>query len=230
MSDWCAIESNPEVFTALMRSLGVPANWAVHDVYSFDADLLAMVPTPVLALNMVFSTSAKEGEVYQPPSGGEPVSGPFYLEQVQGLPNACGTIALIHSVANNLAALGVPDDALVARFVADTRNATRSEIGAALANHQAIRDLHNSFVAQGQSRVLSNDDDVTNHFLSLVAWNGRVVELDGALRQAPIDRGAINEGESFLQAAARIIQRDWISGTDAITFAVTAIAPAQADD
>lgn len=226
MSDWAAIESNPDIFTSLMHRLGVPANWAVYDVYSFD--LLDMVPTPVLALQMVFSTSTKANEVYQPPAGGEAVAGPFFLEQVSALPNACGTIALIHSVANNLAALGVPDDALVAKFVADTRAASRTEIGNALANHEAIRSLHNSFVEQGQSRVVGNDEDVSCHFLSLVPFNGRVVELDGALRQTPIDRGAIDDGESFLDAAARIIKRDWMSGTDAITFAVTAIAPAAA--
>jgi ubiquitin carboxyl-terminal hydrolase L3 len=221
-SSWAALESNPEVFNALMSKLGVPSEWSVHDVYSFDDDMLAMLPQPVKALQMVFHMDAKDGETFTAPTGGEPIEGPFYIEQTAELPNACGTIALIHSVANVDI---LPSDALLTRFIADVSGLDRTARGNALANNADVRDIHNSLVAHGQSAVIGNDEDVKCHFLSLVPFNGNVVELDGALRTTPINRGAIAPGETFLQAAARIIKRDWMQG-DSIQFAVTAIAPA----
>src|SRR5690349_11677049 len=51
------LESNPVVFTQLIRTLGV-SNLEFQDVYSIeDLDLLALLPRPVLALILVFPTT-----------------------------------------------------------------------------------------------------------------------------------------------------------------------------
>jgi ubiquitin carboxyl-terminal hydrolase L3 len=154
----------------------------------------------------------------------------FFLEQVDGLPNACGTIALVHGLANNMQALGVAEDSMLGRFVAANRGRSKREIGDAMANDAELREVHNSFVEQGQSRVIENDESVGAHFIALLPINGRVVEFDGAYQQAPVVRDAIAEGETFLQAAARVVKRDWMSRTDSIGFAITAIAPSSNED
>ncbi|VAH38421.1 unnamed protein product [Triticum turgidum subsp. durum] len=52
---WPPLESSPEVFNQFMWSLGVPRGEAeFHDVYGLDADALAMVPQPVLAVVFCF--------------------------------------------------------------------------------------------------------------------------------------------------------------------------------
>lgn len=72
---WLPLESNPEVcllvFTGIMmndlkrnsplqvmnlflRKLGVPDQWSVQDVWGLEPDLLAMLPTPVLGIMLLF--------------------------------------------------------------------------------------------------------------------------------------------------------------------------------
>lgn len=234
---WRAIESNPEVMTALAHKMGLPAKWAVHDVYSFDEELLGMVPQPVMSLQLIFSTD--EQQQYTAPAvsndnnnnaAESDTSSLFFLEQVDALPNACGTIALVHGMANNMQALDIADDSMLGRFVAANRARAKRDIGDAMASDAELREAHNSFVEQGQSRVISNDERVGAHFIALLPIGGRVVEFDGAYQQAPVVRATIGENETFLQAAARVVKRDWMSRTDSIGFAITAIAPSSGDD
>jgi ubiquitin carboxyl-terminal hydrolase L3 len=199
-NEWRAIESNPEVMTALAHKLGLPSTWAVHDVYSFDEELLGMVPQPVMSLQLIFGT---EEQYSAPPinnnsnAAESDTSNLFFLEQVDALPNACGTIALVHGMANNMQALGVADDSMLGRFVAANRARAKREIGDAMATDAELREAHNSFVEQGQSRVVSNDERVGAHFIALLPIDGRVVEFDGAYQQAPVVRDAIAEARRF---------------------------------
>ena len=64
---WLPLESNPEVcflnewikawfqvMNLFLRKLGVPGVWAVQDVWGLEPDLLAMLPTPVLGIMLLF--------------------------------------------------------------------------------------------------------------------------------------------------------------------------------
>nr|CAD7446881.1 unnamed protein product [Timema bartmani] len=87
-----------------LHNLGVPAKWQLVDVYGLDPDILAVVPRPVLAVLLLFPWSGKftdfnatkEDETEKNQTVSDKV---YFLKQV--ISNACGTIALIHSVANN---------------------------------------------------------------------------------------------------------------------------------
>lgn len=106
------LESNPEVFTRLIKTLGVQSLEFV-DVYSLDEpDLLAMVPRPVLALILVFPTtndSYLTTDSYwrhraQGDADREAYSGSGEDEDVvwyrQTIRNACGLYAILHAVSN----------------------------------------------------------------------------------------------------------------------------------
>lgn len=51
---WLPLESNPEVMNLFLQKLGVPGVWAVQDVWGLEPDLLAMLPTPVLGVMLLF--------------------------------------------------------------------------------------------------------------------------------------------------------------------------------
>jgi ubiquitin carboxyl-terminal hydrolase L3 len=75
------------------------------DVYGLDVDMLAMVPRPVLAVLLLFPINDQfedfcKQQTEEITEKGQTVSDKvFYVKQ--NISNSCGTIALIHSIANN---------------------------------------------------------------------------------------------------------------------------------
>jgi len=109
---WLPLESNPEVLSTYARALGAPSSTSFADVYGLDDELLGMVPTPVLALLLLFPMTksyedrriAQEKELKQKKkeeeekSSSSSTSLPFFTRQTIG--NACGTVGLIHLFAS----------------------------------------------------------------------------------------------------------------------------------
>jgi ubiquitin carboxyl-terminal hydrolase L3 len=97
------LESNPEIFTALIHKLGVSESLEFQDVLSLDdPDLLAFLPRPVHALILVFLTSEQyEARVTEEDSGleeGQPHGDVLFFKQT--INNACGLYAILHAVCN----------------------------------------------------------------------------------------------------------------------------------
>uniref|UniRef100_A0A061SEX6 Ubiquitin carboxyl-terminal hydrolase n=1 Tax=Tetraselmis sp. GSL018 TaxID=582737 RepID=A0A061SEX6_9CHLO len=103
---WLPLESNPEVMTTFLGQLGVDTSkWAFCDIFGLDQELLAMVPQPVLAVLMLFpitdeTEKARQKEEDQISESGQRLSSDVWFTK-QTVGNACGTIGLIHAVANN---------------------------------------------------------------------------------------------------------------------------------
>lgn len=100
------LEANPQLMSDLLHKLGLSAELGVHDVYSLhDADMLAFVPRPALALLLVFPVSA----AYESYRLAEDATTPEYAGKGEGEPvvwfrqtirNACGLMGLLHATAN----------------------------------------------------------------------------------------------------------------------------------
>ena len=97
--NWPPLESNPEIFADYMHQCGLPANWTFGEIYGFDEDLLAFVPQPVIAV-IVNAEFLKKQEDRQ--RGDVSVANNYYMKQTNTLDNACGVIACIHAILNNL--------------------------------------------------------------------------------------------------------------------------------
>ena len=100
------LESNPDVFTELAHHLGLPASLAFQDVLSLDdADLLAFIPRPALALVLVFPASGtyftelaerdKDTPLYSLSGADEDV---IWFKQT--INNACGLYGILHALSN----------------------------------------------------------------------------------------------------------------------------------
>jgi len=209
---WVPLESNPEMLTDFAQQVGMPSSWAFTDIFGLDEELLAMVPPGAVAVTLLFDSSrdvmrkwkAEQKAAIQ--ASGQKISPSLkHLRQYVG--NACGTIATIHSLANNAEALGLSADSPLGKFLAAADGKTPDDIGIMLAD---AKDLHTASEASaqgGQTAAPEADADVNNHFIVFVEKDGDIYELDGT-KAFPINHGAV-EG-SLLFTAAKVIKKNFM--------------------
>ncbi len=93
------------------------------DVFGTDPELQAMVPSPILSLLLLYplteNTKSKEiGTI-------SPKEDCYFMKQ--SISNACGTIAILHSLANNSASLNLDSKFLSGKTINRTADAVTSD-------------------------------------------------------------------------------------------------------
>ncbi|KAJ8919734.1 hypothetical protein NQ315_006262 [Exocentrus adspersus] len=197
------LESNPD----FIHLLGVPNKWNIVDVYGLDNDALAWVPRPVLALILLFPCSerfydhAKIESQAVKEKGQEISPNLFYMKQY--VSNACGSIALIHSIANNVDRITL-EDGVFKKLLEATKGKTPEERGEMLAKPGSDADseafklisAHQEMAMEGQTEANPNEQ-VNHHFVAFVEKDGNLYELDGR-KDFPINHGPTSQ-ETFLE-------------------------------
>merc|ERR1719282_419509 len=113
---------------------------------------------------------------------------------------------MLHSFANNQAALGFEEDSVLSKFVNKLKDETPLKRGELLNDDVIINDLHNQLASEGQTKV--EEGKVGSHFVCFTAVNGHLFELDGT-KSGPVDHGEI-KGSDLLHAAAEKIKETYI--------------------
>ena len=217
MESWPALESNPQVLNDFARKCGLPEEWAFGDVFGFDDDLLAMVPQPCLAVIFLFPSSAKVP--FDETKKG--TADTFFLRQIKQLDQACGTIAMIHAIANNADVIQLRDGSLK-KFIESHKNSSAEEVGTALAGDKTMSEMHSSFAQEGQTNSVSADN-VDHHFVCFTSVGEHLYEFDGC-KTAPTDHGKIGEN-GFLSTAAKVIKATYLTNPDVMDFAMMSLGP-----
>ncbi|KAL6423466.1 hypothetical protein ACFW04_010212 [Cataglyphis niger] len=223
---WVPLESNSEVMTKFLHKLGVPKKWSIVDVYSFDSDLLAIIPRPVLAVVLLYPISAKtektkeEKEEEEIKDSKSDVPDSIY-HMKQCISNACGTIALLHSVANNLDAIKL-EDGFLKTFLDQTKGLSYTERGEHLENAQDIIDTHMESAQEGQTEAPAEDMEVYHHFVAFIHKDGSLYELDGR-KSSPINHGPTTP-ETLLDDAARVCKEYMERDPTEVRFTAVALA------
>ena len=122
---WLPLESNPKVFTEFAEKLGFPTiMYGFHDVYSLDGEAWLTLPHPVQAVVLLYQIKSQhndriKGEIQEQVkkvSTEAKSEVPFFIKQTIG--NACGTIALLHAICNNVNEVGgVRQDSFLEDFM-----------------------------------------------------------------------------------------------------------------
>ncbi|KAJ7355420.1 hypothetical protein DFH08DRAFT_912432 [Mycena albidolilacea] len=235
-SRWIPLESNPDanysswvVLNSWSIKAGLVPSVGFGDVYGLDESLLAMVPQPVKAVVLLFpispeSEARRKTEDETIASKGQPELDPTIVWIKQTISNACGTMGLIHAIANSDATLEPLSP--LAKFIEQCIGKTPEERAKLLETTPLFADIHAQAASSGQTAVPTNLD--TNlHFTCFVAAPSpsgegpRVVELDGR-RNGPIDRGACTD---LLADAAKIIRDQYIGDSQSMQFNVMSLGP-----
>ncbi|KAG8461735.1 hypothetical protein KFE25_001353 [Diacronema lutheri] len=222
---WLPLESNPEVLNGFAAKLRASPSHAFHDVFGLEAELLAMVPQPAIAVLLLFppdqmrEAKAEQlerlrAEAYAP----EP--GLFFMRQYVG--NACGTIAAVHALLNNKNLVTAGSE--LGAFLEANAQLTPEERGANLARAEFVSAATAESAQGGQTAAPRVGEDVEHHFVVFVQHGGNVYELDGT-KPFPIKHGPVLGGD-LLATAAEVIKREFFAHAPDGQFNVMALAPA----
>lgn len=223
------MESNPDVMNKFATSLGLKPSWSFVDVYGLDSELLSMVPQPTCALLLLFPTSdkyhefKKEQEEKVKQKGQEVSPNVYFMKQTIG--NACGTVAIIHSIANNTDVLEFDENGFLKSFIDSTKSLSPDEKGQKLEDDEKIGDIHEACAQEGQTEAPSAEEHVELHFVAIVRKDGSLYELDGR-KSCPINHGTTTK-EKFLQDAADVCKEYMKRDPTALNFTVVALSNTQ---
>jgi len=201
--DWCLIESDPGVFTELIKGFGC-RGVQVEEIWSLDSENFESLK-PVLGLIFLFKwapNSEPDGSVVQD-SRLEKI---FFASQI--INNACATQAIL-SILLNCSHADVELGDTLSNFKEFAQDMDPGLRGLSLSNSDIIREVHNSFARQQMfefdEKVAKKDDDVF-HFVSYLPIDGRLYELDG-LKNGPIDLGAIPADKDWIDIVRPVIEK-----------------------
>jgi len=210
MANWIPLESNPEVINKYMQKLGLESGAEFGDVYGLDDCLLDMVPDPCYAFILLFPITQKYEEFRVEESKSletEFPSSVFFMKQTVG--NACGTIGLIHALANNLDNIQLKEGSTLYNFIKTGEEKSSDEIAEMLEHDDSFQTAHEDAGNEGQTNF-NEDDKVDLHFVAIIEKDGKMWELDGR-KTAPVCHGDM-DSSGFKKNAASIsmkfMQRD----------------------
>ncbi|KAK4336964.1 hypothetical protein RND71_043414 [Anisodus tanguticus] len=215
------LESNPEVINQFLACLGLEPSVNVSDIFGFTAEHLNFVTQPVLAVIFLYPckndinedfTLLNETEEETELKDKETIEGLYFIKQT--IKNACGAIALIHSVANNFNNINFSPDSIAKKFVELTRNLSPSEKAKFLESDESIKNINENCAAIGTTPI---PDIVDIHFVSFVEHNGYLWKLDG--RKDRPQRVNIATKETVLESSAKYCEKFCEKNPNILSFA-----------
>jgi len=202
--DWCTIESDPGVFTSMLRDFGV-SGVQVEELWSLDKSAYEHLK-PVHALIFLFKydqTVLKETHKDSKFIDESKFQDIYFAKQM--ISNACATQAMLNICLN------LPESSLtlgntLTNFKEFTQHFTPETRGVTLSNSDEIRQIHNSFAKQTLieiDRNIPTKKEEPFHFVAYLPFNKHLIELDG-LQEKPIDHGQISS--NWMDDAQKILE------------------------
>ncbi|KAH6914217.1 ubiquitin-specific protease [Coprinopsis sp. MPI-PUGE-AT-0042] len=200
-SGWQLTESDPGVFSELLKTLGVP--YIVDDLYSLEADSLAALK-PIHALIFLFKWVAPKDSEGKAGTDDPDFPG-FFAQQVVN--NACATLAVLNALGNIPSLPSGPQLQELLSFTTGMDSQTR---GLVITSADWLREAHNALSPPSAISLdgleLPRKSEDAYHFVVYLPSMGAVYELDG-LKPHAVRHGAYQEsGEGWLKTAREVIE------------------------
>lgn len=221
---WIPLESNPKVLNKYVHNLGMDSTWNFVDVYGLEPDLLAMVPKPVAAIVLLFPDTKPLDMIGDLQT--EYPQNLYYTKQT--IDNACGTVAIVHALANNQDQITFDDSKHFKTFLELTNGLNPDERAKFLEQDNKMGAAHEDCAQEGDTQAPSVDERVKSHFIAFVNHNGTLYELDGR-KDAPVVHGTTSP-ESFLEDSAEVIKKFMQREPENVNFNVMALVKGGEED
>jgi ubiquitin carboxyl-terminal hydrolase L5 len=179
MAEWCTIESDPGVFTELIKNIGVKG---VQVDEIIDLDILEVGDEPVYGLIFFFKYMQNSG--YKPNVLTDWDNDLFFAKQE--VQNACATQAILGILLNNTDKLDIGPT--LNELKSFTQNMDPGTRGLAISNSEKIRVEHNKFSHPEPfifTKKKAKDGDDVFHFVAYIHFKNAIYEIDG-LQKGPI--------------------------------------------
>ncbi|CAO1615453.1 unnamed protein product [Sympodiomycopsis kandeliae] len=235
---WVPLESNPELFTNWSSALGLDTNkYAYHDIFGLDPSLLSMVPQPVEAVLLLFPVSEgyekqrlDEDQDREISQEGNKDGELIWWKQTIG--NACGTMGLLHSLANTSVRRSLSPDSPLAKLISQAQPLNPIQRAELLTHSKELEAAHTTAASGGQTAAPDANDSIDLHFTCFVRdqSSGELIELDGR-RKGPVRRGIqLASQEDLLEGACKWVQDNYMAmDPNAVQFNLIALGPPLSD-
>ncbi|XP_044731459.1 ubiquitin carboxyl-terminal hydrolase [Chrysoperla carnea] len=218
---WLPLESNPDVMNKYLQNLGVSEKWNIVDVFGLEEEALQWIPRPTLGLILLYPVNEQSEQRHAEEKTDEQKISPKVLYLKQYVHNACGTIALIHSIANNRDKIEIGDGPLK-KFLDEADGLDASKRGELLQNAEGIIQSHAEIALEGQTAAPEPSTPINFHFVAFVHVDGDLYELDGR-RSGPVNHGPTTP-EKFVEDAAKVCKQYIERDPNDVHFTVVALA------
>jgi ubiquitin carboxyl-terminal hydrolase L3 len=222
---WIPLESNPAMLQAFSSKIGLE----VEDGQPVFGDCIAldksMLPVPCHALVFLFPWNATFGPAQKERKGAVEEISPKLFFMKQKVNNACGSIAVMHTLINTSLAglINLKPGSFITRYYDASKDMSPADrgdyLGTAGNELKEASEAVASDVTVSQTVAPAATASVESHFICFVNVDDHVYELDG-LKPGPLNHGKVSETEDFLDIVLRVINTEFTSKDENAAYSV----------
>jgi len=141
----------------------------------------------------------------------------FFMNQT--VSNACGTIGILHALANNKEIVSIKKDSIFDKFLNSSNGKSSKEIAQVLEQDVNFADAHKDAAAEGNE---FSGEKVDLHFVAILEHKNVIYELDGR-KTKPIAHGEFPENANFKKIAGELCKKFMLRDPDELRFTMLAL-------
>lgn len=221
------LEGDGKVLEAYGRELGLMKGWEFIDIPSLDVEVVKEMTGSLIEECLSIIVIAPTDVLNRAESNLERLNDEtdsiFFIKQT--IDNACGTIALLHTLTNIKVVQEVDSSIIISTIRTLPDPQAR---GTWLEGNESIYSMHESYAAQGSTSTIQPEpfEDNDLHFISIVLTDIGAVWLDGR-KDFPllIPRRTVNKN-NFVKATLETLSSLVINDLD-VSMAILALVKSQ---
>ena len=204
--NWAPLESDPSIFNEYFKKMGLPDSIQFNELYTIDYKEAQPIEGQVLSVIINYECNKQNPYHRKEDNYADSSEVTFYMKQSEELDYACGLIAAMHSIGNNLDKVDLPENSLLSNFFEASKNLSAVKRAELLCQNNDMKQVHDSHAEMGQTQAQS-PQDVANHFVTFNWVDEKIYEFDGILKSVYLIKDNVNKNDFFDETLAEVSKR-----------------------